>query len=243
MTKICPNCKTENIDSADFCQNCGAELPKFTYNLPPKGETPGTKKGGWWSKQTTPVKILSVVGVCCVGLIVLLFLVGLLFPDATTFNLDTGDTPALTQTFSEAGLTFNYPSDWSTSSVKYIDSSTSNVQSLGTFSSVDGLILDVSKQDMTVTVESAKEGTKANLKTIPSAQILSETTKTVNGLTIYEMIVTYTDTSSNREAKSLYVITGKDGQVAYYLQFIDDPGDFNSDQALMNSIVNTIKIQ
>ncbi|MBI4813708.1 MAG: zinc-ribbon domain-containing protein, partial [Methanobacterium sp.] len=142
MTKICPNCKTENIDSADFCQNCGAELPKFTYNLPPKGETPGTKKGGWWSKQTTPVKILSVVGVCCVGLIVLLFLVGLLFPDATTFNLDTGDTPALTQTFSEAGLTFNYPSDWSTSSVKYIDSSTSNVQSLGTFSSVDGLILD-----------------------------------------------------------------------------------------------------
>ncbi|MBI5458963.1 zinc-ribbon domain-containing protein [Methanobacterium sp.] len=59
MTKICPNCKTENIDSADFCQNCGAELPKFTYNVPPSGETPGTKKGGWWGKQTTPVKILN----------------------------------------------------------------------------------------------------------------------------------------------------------------------------------------
>ncbi len=243
MTKICPNCKTENIDSADFCQNCGTELPKFTYNIPQGGEPPETKKGGWWSKQTTLVKIISVVGVCCVGLLALIVLAGIFFPDATIFNLDTGNTPALTQTFSGAGLTFNYPSNWGTSSVKYIDSSTSNVQSLGAFASPDGLLLDVSKQDMTVTVEAAKEGTKENLKTIPSAQILSETTKTVNGLTIYEMIITYTDTTTNKETKSLYVITGKDGQIAYYLQFIDDPGNFNNDQPLMNSIVNTIKIQ
>lgn len=244
MTKICPNCKTENIDSAEFCQNCGTELPKFSYNVPPKGDTPSQpKSGGWWGKQTTLVKIISVAGVCCVGLIVLLVLLGLFFPDATTFNIDTGNTPALTQTFSESGLTFNYPSDWENSSVKYIDSSTSIVQSLGTLKSPDGLLLDVSKQDMTETVEAAKEGTKANIKTIPSAQITSETTKTVNGLKIYEMIVTYTDTSTNQEAKSLYVITGKDGQVAYYLQFIDDPSNFSSDQALMNSIVNTIKIQ
>ncbi|EKQ50789.1 MAG: hypothetical protein B655_2304 [Methanobacterium sp. Maddingley MBC34] len=244
MTKICPNCKTENMDSAEFCQNCGTELPKFSYNVPPKEDTPSQpKSGGWWGKQTTLVKIISVVGVCCVGLIVLIVLAGIFFPDATTFNINTGNTPALTQTFSESGLTFNYPSDWTNSSVKYIDSSTSIVQSLGTLASPDGLLLDVSKQDMTETVEAAKEGTKTNLKTIPSVQILSETTKTVNGLKIYELIVTYTDTSTNQEAKSLYVITGKDGQVAYYLQFIDDPNDFSSDQSLMNSIVNTIKIQ
>jgi hypothetical protein len=244
MTKICPNCKTENIDSADFCQNCGTELPKYTYNVPPSGDTPtAPKSGNWWSKQTSLVKILSIVGVCCVGLIVIVGLIAILFPDATTFNLDTGSVSDLTSTFSQSGLTFNYPGDWVTSSAKYIDSSNSVIQSLGTFSTPDGrLVLDVSKQDMTSTVEAAKEGTKTNLKSVPSAQILSETTKTVNGLTVYEMVVTYTD-SNNKEAKTLYVITGKDGQVVYYLQFIDEPSNFNSDTKLMDSIVNTIKIQ
>nr|WP_319372382.1 PsbP-related protein [uncultured Methanobacterium sp.] len=245
MTKICPKCKTENLDSAAFCQNCGEELPKYTYNVPSSGDrAPESKaKGGnWWSKQTNLVKILSVVGVCCVGLIVIIGLLAILFPDATTFNLDTGNTPALTQTFSQAGLSFNYPGDWKTSSVKYVDNSASVVQSLGTFASPDNLVLDVSKQDMTATVAEAKEGTKANLKTISSSQILSETTKTVNGLTVYEMILTYSD-SNNNEVKSLYVITGKDGQVSYYLQFIDTPSNFNSDKSVMDSIVNTIKIQ
>jgi amino acid transporter len=245
MTKICPKCKTENLDSATFCQNCGEELPKYTYNVPSSEDVPlksKAKSGNWWSKQTTPVKILSVVGVCCVGLIVLILLVGLIFPDATTFNLDTGNTPALTQTFSQAGLSFNYPGDWTPTTVQYIDSSSSIVQSLGAFSSTDDLALDVNKQSMTETVASAKEATKTNLKTIPSSQILSETTRTVNGLTVYEMVVTYTD-SNNNQVKSLYVVTGKDGQVAYYLQFIDTPSSFDSDLSLMNSIVNTIKVQ
>jgi hypothetical protein len=249
MTKICPECKTENMDSAEFCQNCGAELPKFTYNVPQKDveATEKAKSGGWWSRQSTGVKLgIAIGGICCIGIIVIIVLFGMYLPDlSTTSNTTTNtatSTAALGATFSQGGLTFNYPSDWVTSTVTYNGTSLS-VQNLGTYASPQGLTLDVNKQDMTATVAQAKDGTINNIKTaMPSAQILSETKKTINGLTVYELVLTYTNSNTNNQEKSLYVITGKDGQVAYYMQFMDELDKFDQNRPLMDSIVNTIKI-
>ena len=36
MSKICPNCKFENSDEAEFCQNCGNKIKRFLSINPPK---------------------------------------------------------------------------------------------------------------------------------------------------------------------------------------------------------------
>ena len=251
MTKICPECKTENMDSAEFCQNCGAELPKFTYNVPPKDEMAAEKpkSGGWWGKQSSGVKIgIAIGGICCIGIIVIIVLFGMYLPDLSTYNTTTStdtstSTAALGTTFSQGGLTFNYPSDWVTSTVTYTGTTASNLQKLGTFASPSGLTLDVNKQDMTGTVAQAKDNTLNMIKaSIPSAEILSQSQKTTNGLTVYEMVFTYTNSNTNTKDKTLYVFTGKDGQVVYYMQFMDEASKFDQNRPLMDSIVNTIKV-
>ena len=37
MTKICPKCKTENSNSAGFCQTCGGQLGEPTEDKPSGG--------------------------------------------------------------------------------------------------------------------------------------------------------------------------------------------------------------
>jgi hypothetical protein len=41
----------------------------------------------------------------------------------------------------------------------------------------------------------------------------------------------------------MQVITGKDGQTAYYMQFSADPETFDQNLELINKIISTIKIQ
>jgi rRNA maturation endonuclease Nob1 len=33
MTKVCPNCKIENPDKAEFCQDCGSDLNESTNTV------------------------------------------------------------------------------------------------------------------------------------------------------------------------------------------------------------------
>ena len=82
MSKKCSVCGTENEEKADFCQNCGNKLTADSA-------APKESKGGfmgWWDKQTTLIKALSIIGVCCIGIIVIAGIVGMLSPDQTTSN-------------------------------------------------------------------------------------------------------------------------------------------------------------
>lgn len=95
MTKKCPECGNENPDSSSFCKNCGTELKGVSAT--PKPEAKPSKGGpmGWWSEQSNLVKALSVIGICCVGLLVIVGISGLLSPDS---NTSTTSTPTTTQT-------------------------------------------------------------------------------------------------------------------------------------------------
>lgn len=56
MTKICPNCKTENSDIAGFCQKCGSEI-QDPVKAPRVQET--TNNGGlgaWWRRLSNSGK-------------------------------------------------------------------------------------------------------------------------------------------------------------------------------------------
>jgi hypothetical protein len=81
LTKICPKCKTKNLDNANFCEKCGDELPNtITKKISTsKGTTANFKD--WWDKQTSGVKAITLIGGCCVGLLLIIFIVGFLSPD------------------------------------------------------------------------------------------------------------------------------------------------------------------
>lgn len=55
MTKIFPNCKTANEDSAEFCENCGEEFKQPT-NVTQKNKKSSVGASGWWSKQVLGLK-------------------------------------------------------------------------------------------------------------------------------------------------------------------------------------------
>jgi cytoskeletal protein RodZ len=121
MTKICPKCNQANADSAGFCQNCGEELPEPT-SVPPKSG--GT--GGWWSKQSSVIKALVIlVPICCIGLIVVVGLVGMYSPDKTNSstslatNTSTSTTPA-TNTASSSSSSSDSSSSSSSSGVAVV---------------------------------------------------------------------------------------------------------------------------
>jgi hypothetical protein len=94
MTKICPNCKTENIDSAKFCKNCGNEMEETEKPTQTKKSPKNSSIGG--NKQKNTSKTLGIIGVCCLGILVIVVVSGMLSPDKTfanqyvSFNLPSG---------------------------------------------------------------------------------------------------------------------------------------------------------
>ena len=77
-------------DLSEFCQNCGEKLEKTKES---------NKSGfmGWWNNQGNGVKAISVLGACCVGLIVILTVIGMIFPDAAMTNTTNTTPPTTTQ--------------------------------------------------------------------------------------------------------------------------------------------------
>ena len=106
MTKSCPKCKTENSDEAGFCQSCGTELKNVTGKVK-TGEPSGGGITAWWNKQSNGGKAaIGVVGVCCIGLILIVAIGGILSPDKTTTTSPTTTTPTTTTTSTPATSTF-----------------------------------------------------------------------------------------------------------------------------------------
>jgi hypothetical protein len=159
----------------------------------------------------------------------------------------TSSSQNLNSTFSSGTFSFNYPSDWTNgTSTGDIVSGGTSIQKLGTLVSPNGVTLLISGADLSslgsnVTISEVKDLTKQNLLKISSTQILSDNSTTVNGVKVYELTFTFKDPNTNKDQKSLYVVTGKDGQTAYYMQFIADTATFDQNQDLINQIINTIK--
>ena len=97
MTKTCPNCKTENSDSAGFCQNCGTELKEVKKSVK-SDETSGDGVTGFWNKQNNGGKAAIVIGICCVGLILVVAISGMFSPDKNTSTNSNNSTPTTTTT-------------------------------------------------------------------------------------------------------------------------------------------------
>ena len=107
MTKTCPNCKTENPNNSGFCLECGTDL-KGNLNSEKSSATSGDGISGFWNKQNNGGKAAIVIGVCCIGLIILVAIGGMLSPDkntATNTTTPSTTTPATTTPATSGGIT------------------------------------------------------------------------------------------------------------------------------------------
>jgi hypothetical protein len=101
MTKICPKCNTENSDSSGFCQNCGTKL-KESVTAPSENKKPKGGASGWWSKQSSGGKAaIMLVGVCVIGLIVIVGLAGMISSDKTTTTSSSSPSSSSVSTSSQ----------------------------------------------------------------------------------------------------------------------------------------------
>lgn len=79
MTKICPDCGNKNKETSKFCEDCGTTLNG--NQIKSKSNLESLKS--IWNRQSTGVK---AIGVCCLGLIILVVIGGIISPDVNTSN-------------------------------------------------------------------------------------------------------------------------------------------------------------
>ncbi|MGZ7109187.1 MAG: hypothetical protein ACXVHW_09480 [Methanobacterium sp.] len=101
MVKKCPDCGAVHADSATFCAECGA---KFATSKPKKASGIAGITG-WWNKQGKGMKIGSVIGLCCIGLLVVGFIGAMMTPNTTSSNQTTAAVPTNTSTSTPATTT------------------------------------------------------------------------------------------------------------------------------------------
>ena len=67
MTKICPNCGTENVDDSQFCKKCGTSLETKikdkVYSNPKTSSTPKS------SVNTKNILIIAITAILCVAIV------------------------------------------------------------------------------------------------------------------------------------------------------------------------------
>lgn len=87
MTKICPNCKKENLDNSEFCQNCGTGLNNTNNEKSNVKSESGLKEK--WDNKSTGGKIALGFAACVIGLILIIAIAAMISPDKTTTNTTT----------------------------------------------------------------------------------------------------------------------------------------------------------
>ena len=100
MTKTCPNCGNENKDISKFCETCGTSLSGIGKAVRMDKETKSESKGiiSWWKNQSNGIQIGSIIGACCLGLILIVAVGGILSPDATTTTTSPNTAPTSSST-------------------------------------------------------------------------------------------------------------------------------------------------
>jgi len=236
VTKICPKCSSENLDAAGFCQNCGEDINNVvTSTNQTKKSSSGTSD--FWNKQSKGGKVAISLGVCCLGIIIIIAIVGMFSPDTTTTttNVSTASSAQTTQgiankTYTGQGLTFNYPSTWTIDDTGNIN--TPN-EGMGSISNIGSLKEYASEPPV---IPATLEAAAANIR---SGVMGPYDTKdmTIGGVPGIEYIPTDYNSDGMERVDVVFV---KDDTL--YDIFLTTK-NYDNDKEGFDMIINTMKIQ
>ena len=89
----CPNCGKHNRITAKFCENCGTALNDVTTKSGHDKGVEGPSSGfrGFWNRQSSGGKAVTGVAACCLGVFLLVVIVGLLSPGITALSINNSN--------------------------------------------------------------------------------------------------------------------------------------------------------
>ncbi|SCG85525.1 zinc ribbon domain-containing protein [Methanobacterium congolense] len=137
MTKICPNCGTENSDTAVFCQSCGEDMKKVATST--KTASNGGISGFWNNRGKGGKAAIGIGGICCIGLILIIILGGMFSSDQTT-TTDTNSSSVSNSTSDSSASTTSTPTATTPTKVT-ISQLYNNKIKTGTYVQVTGTVL------------------------------------------------------------------------------------------------------
>lgn len=79
-TIICPVCGVENPEGATICKSCKKMIKQKAPISTPRSENPKEGILETWNRQSTPLKALSILGVCCMGIILIVGVMAMVTP-------------------------------------------------------------------------------------------------------------------------------------------------------------------
>jgi len=232
MTKVCPNCKKENSDNSKFCQNCGNELKETTDSVKPE-DTSGGGVIGWWNNTSNGGRALGIIGVCCVGILIIFAIASMVSPDKNTATNTTptnNTTPTTTPvsavaTFDNGIISFQYPTG---TPINNATTDPADGVYIVTSNNAPGNGVLVTKEDKTMYDTNNQPDNDYNLE---------GTFKTSDGGT-YKKWVETTPTYTNGPGSTSFTLV--DYEVVKNGNYYEILGT-TTDGDIMNQVVNTIK--
>jgi len=106
-TKVCPYCGEENPKGAKLCKSCKRLLTEIEWLKSSKSNNKEKSTGvtfETWNEQSNSVKAMSIITICCIGLILILGVYAMFSPDKYTQNNLQAQTASLQST---AGYSLN----------------------------------------------------------------------------------------------------------------------------------------
>jgi hypothetical protein len=207
LAKVCPNCKTVNVDNASFCQKCGKELSQ-TSQAPQTVQTQKSKGAVRPKKSTRKNIVLGGIG--------LLFLLVMIWGGVSI--LGNHGTP--TQTYNNGYLSFTYPSSWK------INGNTTN-DSVWMFKSDNTSFFQAMGPDPMSSVAET-DGVADNMSDIANAELANTTFTNIQNINVNGIpgVLAYVNDSWTGYHAQVYFAVGNN---LYWYNFFDAQPTADSD--------------
>jgi hypothetical protein len=209
-------------------------MSRSTENLNDENETQKTGIINWWNKKGNTNKLLTGLGACCIGIILFLVAIILLFPttslsvEPTEVQIDNNTTEYTIYGTADPKAIVKI-----TAPVLNLKDKTIKVNSNGSFSYKITIPLNVNETDVNITaksLEKSQNGVKITIKrdqpTPKSASTSNLPEYTLSNLK-FQLSNDWTETSDVKEENMVKFFYGND--LSLIVQQFSDQKDYNSD--------------
>ena len=181
--------------------------------------------------------LLKMEKVGIVGLISVLVLV-IAVSGCTSFN------QVQNKTFSNGGITFQYPGTWADNiTFSYTSPPSSNETILGTMgdNTTSVAVISLNLTNPIFSALSIENFANIQKSSFNAGEILSSNVSTSNNITFYEMIYTSKDGVTGESFKGYKLLFGKQGDKLYTMIFKTKEADFQKQYQQMKEIQSSVK--